>query len=189
MKQIVIANYRSGGFSLHDKLLKERNCYTFKEIFFNPNDVSDNLNEFNIKEDCIAKLCPTQLKANDRKILTICYELCEMADDIVYMQRQNTTEQVISFAVANSQFSHSNITPWLSDREPYDAKLTDEKLDKSFNQLNRNHLFIKELYKRYKGTVYTLEKDFKHEPYPNKYTYKGNWKAPYDFTMLGDNNA
>jgi hypothetical protein len=50
-------------------------------------------------------------------------------------------------------------------------------------------LFIKELYKRYKGTVYTLEKDFKHEPYPNKYTYKGNWKAPYDFTMLGDDSA
>ncbi len=112
-----------------------------------------------------------------------------MADNIVYMQRQNTTEQVISFAVANLQFSQSNITPWLSNREPYDAQLTDEKLDKSFNQLNRNHLFIKELYKRYKGKVYTLEKDFKYEPYPNKYTYKGNWKVPHDFAMLGDNNA
>jgi len=186
MKNLVIANYRSGGFTLHDMLLEKYNCYTFKEIFFNVDNVNNKLDEYNNNENCIAKLCPTQIKGNDRKILTTCYKLCEMADNINYIQREGTMEQVISFAVANKQFAHKDISPWLSDRQLYNEQLTDQDLDISFNGLYRNHMFIKELYSKYKGKVYTLEKDLEYNPYPNKYTYKGDWQLPHKFPMLGE---
>ena len=136
MKNLVIANYRSGGFTLHDMLLEKYNCYTFREIFFNVDDIQNKLKEYNDNESCIAKLCPTQIKGNDRKILTTCYKLCEMADNIYYIQREETMEQVISFAVANKQFSHKNISPWLSDRQQYNKQLTDQDLDKSIKDLD-----------------------------------------------------
>jgi len=186
MKNLVIANYRSGGYTLHDMLLEKYNCYTFKEIFFNVDDVHNKLNEYNDNESCIAKLCPTQIKGNDIKILNTCYKLCEMADSINYIQREGTMEQVISFAVANKQFSHKDISPWLSDRQLFNEQLTDQDLDKSFNALYRNHMFIKELYSKYKGKVYTLEKDLEYNPYPNKHTYKGDWQLPHKFPMLGE---
>ena len=50
MKNLVIANYRSGGFTLHDMLVEKYNYYTFKEIFFNVDNVNNKLDEYNNNE-------------------------------------------------------------------------------------------------------------------------------------------
>ena len=66
MKNLVIANYRSGGFTLHDMLLEKYNCYTFREIFFNVDDIQNKLKEYNdnnaymglvLFEDAIKHVC------------------------------------------------------------------------------------------------------------------------------------
>ena len=80
-------------------------------------------------------------------------------------------------------------TPWLEDRSVYEDELSDETLDKAFKRLEKNDQFIQKLFDIFPGKVYTLEKDFEFEPYPNKYEYNGNWKLPYEFKMLGENNA
>ena len=190
MKHLLIGNFRSGSWCLHNKLVKENNLYTFKEIFYGKEDnVDDKLKDFSSRENCIAKIFPVQFKSKDENILRICSKFCKIADNIIYTQRKNTKEQVVSYAVASLQNNSLDSTPWLKDRSVYEDKLSDETLDKAFKRLEKNDQFIQKLFDIFPGKVYTLEKDFKFEPYPNKYEYNGNWQLPYEFKMLGENNA
>jgi len=190
MKYLIIGNFRSGTWYLHDKLVKDYNLISFNEIFYgNQYDVNDRLEEYSKTENCIAKIFPVQFVSKDDNILSICSKFCKVADKIIYTQRINTKEQVVSYAVASLQNDSLYSTPWLKDRNVYEDKLSDETLDKAFKRLEKNDQFIQKLFDIFPGKVYTLEKDFEFEPYPNKYEYNGNWQLPYEFKMLGENNA
>ena len=186
MKYLIIGNFRSGTWSLHNKLVKENNLFTFKEIFYgNEQNINKKLEDFSKTENCIAKIFPIQLQSNDENILRICSKFCNFADEIIYTQRKNTKDQVISYAVASSQSNSLDTTPWLENRILFKKELTDDILNKSFNRLKKNDQFVHKLFDIFPGKVYTLEEDFEFMPYPNKYEYKGKWQVPQEFKMLG----
>jgi hypothetical protein len=187
MKTLLIGNFRSGTWFLHDKLVSKNNLFSFKEIFYgNEDNINKKLDEFTNKENCIAKIFPIQLNSKEDNILRICSKFCRSADNIIYTQRKNTREQTISYAVASLQSNSLDTTPWLRNRNLYKNKLSEECLNNAFNRLQKNDILIKKLFDIFPGKVYTLEKDFDFDPYPNKYDYKGKWQNPYNFEMLGE---
>ena len=200
MKTLIIGNFRTGSYYLHDKIVRETGCSTMHEIFRGSSfdDIKEKLNVYNTTENVIAKLHPVQAygKGNnyldgghlsDALILKYSYYLCEIADKIIYIQRQDTLEQVVSWCVARQQWSEGDQSPWLSERMNYSKQITNEQLDNSYKKMAKNQELIAEIYKKYPAEVITLEKDLEHRPYLNKYNYEGDWNIPQTFKMLGEN--
>ena len=182
MKILIISNFRTGSWYLHDTYVKE-GYMPLGEIGSNlHNDRKIKIEKFKTRLNVVGKLHPNQLESNN---LNDCYRLCEIADEIVYIQRKDTRQQVISFAVAMTQFDKQNTSPWTEKRDLFSKDLTHDKLDEVFNRLNENQIMIEEIYNKFPSKVITLEKDLPNEPYPNKYNYEGNWQPPYNFKMLG----
>ena len=113
-----------------------------------------------------------------------CLRICEIADNIIYVQRENTREQTISYAVALAQTDSVDTSPWLRHRKSYQNKILDADLNEAFAKLDVNNKMIQEIYAKFPGNVITLEKDLPYDPYPNKYNYKGDWQPPYSLRMI-----
>ena len=217
MKTLVIGSPRTGSWSLMDILSEgQTGIKTFYEILQTnrANDPSewriaeydslveqfdyatlenyeDNITAlfklFDQTPNCIAKVFPAQMPANDITILQKCFSLCEMADNINYIQRQDTRQQVISYAVGikNKKLVPKNHA-WRSSRPQYKEELSHDELTSAFNSLAHYNRLVAEIYAQYPGKVYTLEKDLPQKPYQNKYEYTGDWQVPYNFKMLGE---
>jgi len=190
-KTILIGAPRTGGYYVYDKLYDS--SYTnFDEILFCKNNVDckkvieDKINNFNLSLKCVAKVIPGQTPFDKKFIKRQCFKLCEMADQIIYTQRKNTFEQVISYAVAVKQFDIEDVTPWRRNRKVFNQELHDSDLDKAFNTLADYHNLVTEIFNKYPSKVFTLE-DLEYKPYPNRYIYTGSWTVPYNFKMLESN--
>ena len=192
MRILIIGNFRTGSWHLHDALVKQHGLHSLGELFqgFRSQgpDADSRLSTFT--DNTITKLHPYQVNNID-----ICLQLCELADTIIYTHRKNTLDQVVSYAVASqpsidNYFEHgilylSDITPWKEDRNPATKEPTPEWLDDAFTKLSENDKIIAELYKQYPGEV-VIQEDIKpYNPYPHKYIYTGKWKLPYSFKVLG----
>jgi len=187
MKTLIISNFRTGSWHIHNTF-SELGSLPLGELFYNLNNtIEENINQYKFNDNVVAKLHPSQLVEKRKSaILRLCYQICEVADNIVYTQRQDTKQQVISYAVALIQFNKADKTPWLENRKVYKEELSNEYLDEIFKRLETNQLLIEEIYKKFPGEAITLEKDLDQTPYPNKYNYKGDWNVPYNFKMLGE---
>ena len=182
MKTLIIGNFRTGSWYLHNRY-EAQGFMGLGEILFNlDNNAEDKINKFKQRSNVVAKLHPSQLDTDN---LNTYYRICELADEIIYLQRQDTRQQVISFAVAKEQFNKDDKTPWLRNRKIFENNLSDKILDDVFERLDKNNNLIHKIYEKFPSKVITLEKDLTYEPYPNKYNYEGNWQPPYNFKMLG----
>lgn len=182
MKILIIGNFRTGSWYLHNSY-EQQGYMGLGELLTNlDNNAKEKLEKFKQRLNVVAKLHPSQLSTDSPNTY---YRLCEMADEIIYIQRQDTRQQVISFAVAKEQFDKKNKAPWLRNREIFNKDLSDEILEDVFKRLDKNDKIIQDLYKKFPSKVITLEKDLPYDPYPHKYNYTGKWQPPYNFKMLG----
>ena len=183
MKTLIIGNFRTGSWYLH-KSYEAKGFMGLGELLSNlDNDAENKINKFKQRSNVVAKLHPSQLITDSENTY---YRLCELADEIIYIQRQDTRQQVISFAVAKEQFDKLDKRPWLRNRKVFNNNLTDEILDDVFERLDKNNRLIQKIFKKFPSKVITLEKDLPYDPYPHKYNYTGNWQPPYNFKMLGE---
>ena len=114
MKILIIGNFRTGSWYLHNSY-EQQGYMGLGELLTNlDNNAKDKLEKFKQRLNVVAKLHPSQLSTDSPNTY---YRLCEMADEIIYIQRQDTRQQVISFAVAKEQFDKKNKAPWLRNRE------------------------------------------------------------------------
>ena len=190
MKTLVIGSPRTGSWYLMDMLSEgQTDIKTFYEILKqkSEDELTALFKLFNQTPNCIAKVFPAQMLAKDITILQKCFALCEMADNINYIQRKDTRQQVISYAVG---IKNKNLVTkdhaWRSSRPQYKEELSHDELTSAFNSLAHYNRLVAEIYAQYPGKVYTLEKDLPQKPYQNKYEYTGDWQVPYNFKMLGE---
>lgn len=182
MKKLIIGNFRTGSWFLHDSFI-EKGFMPLGELGNNTlNDSKNKISKFNKRSKVVGILHPSQMQNST----TTCLRLCEIADEIIYLQRQNTFEQTVSYAVALKQTDRYDRSPWLRNRKIYKNTINDTDLKNAFLKLEENYEKIQKLYEKFPDRILTLEKDLTHKPYPNKYNYKGKWEPPYNFKMLGD---
>ena len=189
MKTLIVSNFRVGSWSLHDQYVK-KGYMPLGEIGSNlDNDRKNKIEKFKKRSNVVGKLHPNQMQEQklfvQENILRSCYRLCELADELIYLQREDTKQQIISFAVAVLQFNSKDKSPWLKNRNNFMEHLDKDFLDEIFKRLEVNQILIEKIYEKFPSKVITLEKDLPYEPYPNKYNYKGNWQPPYNFKLLG----
>ena len=181
MKTLIISNFRTGSWHVHDSyahkgfiLLGEIGRYYGSE---------SKIKKFKESSNVVGILHPNG--GNVSLGITSCLRLCEIADEIIYLQRQDTFMQTISYAVALEQTSKDDRSPWLRSRKTFNNKINNVDLDNAFLRLNENYKIIQQIYDKFPSKVITLEKDLPYEPYPNKYNYVGDWEVPFNLTMLG----
>jgi len=188
-KILLIGSPRTGGHSVLENLTSDEHR-NFGEILFCKEEddcksiIESRIQDYNLSKKCIAKVIPGQTPFDRKFIKRQCFKLCEMADTIYYTQRESITDQVISYAVACKQFDINDVSPWRSNRKLYSEQLSTNDLDKAFDNLSFYSKLVLEIYKEYPGQVFTLEDDLEYNPYPNRYTYNGDWQPPYKFRML-----
>lgn len=182
MKTLIVSNFRAGSWSLLNSL--KDNLISFDEIFFQTDNfiIKNKIKEYSKCKNAIAKLHPIQAYGPEKDRLRLSSELCEVADKIIYIQRKDTLQQVISYAVARKQHKISN--EWKRERNYFTGDLNSNELDFAFDRLSRNDKIIHHLYRNYPGKVITLEDDLEYNPYPNKFSYSGNWVLPHNFKLL-----
>ena len=194
MKTLVIGSPRTGSWYLMDMLSEgQTDIKTFYEIFKqkSEDELTALFKLFNQTPNCIAKVFPAQMLAKDITILQKCFALCEMADNINYIQRKDTRQQVISHAIGRRNIKDINLDTrdhgeWGPNRSLTTQEPSHDELTAAFNHLAHYNRLVAEIYAQYPGKVYTLEKDLPQKPYQNKYEYTGDWQVPYNFKMLGE---
>ena len=181
MKTLIISNFRTGSWHVHDSyahkgfiLLGEIGHYYGSE---------SKIKKFKESSNVVGILHPNG--GAPSLGVTSCLRLCEFADEIIYLHRQDTFMQTISYAVALQQSNRADWSPWLKTRKTFNNEISDVDLDNAFLRLKENYEMIKQIYDIFPSKVITLEKDLPYEPYPNKYNYVGDWEVPFNFTMLG----
>jgi hypothetical protein len=181
MKTLIISNFRTGSWYVHDSYI-DKGFMPLREIGNNTeNDRENKIKKFKERSNVVGILHPSQMKQG----ITSCLRLCEIADEIIYLQRQDTFMQTISYAVALEQTSKDDRSPWLRSRKTFNNKINNVDLDNAFLKLEENYKIIQQIYDKFPSKVITLEKDLPYEPYPNKYNYVGDWEIPFKFKMLG----
>jgi|TARA_Y100000022_G_C13056559_1_gene286900 hypothetical protein len=180
MKTLIVSNFRTGSWFVHDSFMKE-GYMPLGEISNNTNnDRESKIKKFKERSKVVGILHPTQMKQSVRS----CLRICEIADNIIYVQREDTREQSISYAVALAQTDSVDTSPWLRHRKTYQNEILDTDLNEAFAKLDVNNKMIQEIYAKFPSNVITLEKDLPYDPYPNKYNYKGDWQPPYSLKMI-----
>tara|TARA_R110002153_G_C13041408_1_gene469912 strand:+ start:36 stop:584 length:549 start_codon:yes stop_codon:yes gene_type:complete len=181
MKTLIISNFRTGSWRVHDSYV-HKGFMPLGEIGGRYSSESK-IKRFKERSNIVGILHPNG--GAPSLGVTSCLRLCEFADEIIYLHRQDTFMQTISYAVALQQASKDDLSPWFDTRKTYNNKISNEDLDNAFLRLNENYKMIKQIYDIFPSKVITLEKDLPYEPYPNKYNYVGDWEVPFNFTMLG----
>ena len=179
MRRLIISNFRVGSWYLHEKIVNNKSgaCEGLGEIscdFYE--DRTTKVNNWLTKQnDIVGKFHPIQWEGGDHR------QVIEFADVIFYLQRENTLEQVVSYAVSmisdgprpNSLASSRSRTPVLDG-----YVIGDEELNASYQRLKAQHDMIQDIYNEFPSTVLTLETDCANDPYPNRYEYTGSWTPP-----------
>lgn len=143
MKILIVGNFRTGSWTLLNKLKEEHNLESMGELFSDYNggqnkfplesasnfySIDNKFSEFAHRKDVIAKLHPTQLERgfhlNSNEILDICLKFCKFSDKIVYTHRHDTLGQVVSYTIAKEQSTATafqNLKKWISGEKDEDA--------------------------------------------------------------------
>lgn len=164
MKVLIISNFRVGSWMLHDRWVRD-GCLGLGEIADDRYSERDTVlsHWLSHEGDMVTILHPIQWYGGDYD------KVIKDADKITYLQRENTLQQTVSYAIASKE------KKWMDDRNPYTEKIYEEELDESYKVLHMQHDIIQQLYDRYPSEVLTLEKHFTHNPYKNRYKYEGDW--------------
>ena len=125
MKTLIIGNFRTGSWYLHKSYEAKGYMGLGELLSILDNDAENKINKFKQRSNVVAKLHPSQLITDSPNTY---YRLCELADEIIYIQRQDTRQQVISFAVAKEQFDKLDKQPWLRNRKVFNNNLSDETI-------------------------------------------------------------
>jgi hypothetical protein len=207
MKILIVGNFRTGSWTLLNKLKEEHNLGSMGELFsgFGAQNIDEYIDEkFNTfargENNVIAKLHPTQLERgfhlNSNEILDICLKFCKFSDKIIYSHRRNTLEQVVSYTVAKRQAvskAFQNPDKWMAGfkdmssfddtRVNYTKEITDIALLNGYRRLLDGHNYIQKIYEKYPREVITMEDVKPFKPYPNQYKYNGSWQPPTNFIL------
>jgi len=185
MKVILVATPRSGSMSLY-KFLRQR--YSLKNNFseiFNPrlhNWHEKDHHPFVMKQykswletdNSITKIDPKHIyrrttKNNADKIL---HDMLSSCDKLFYCYRRNTTEQVLSFALAKQT------REWRREDRVTNIDITLEEFQLKSKEIEKRYEELLDLFNKYPGEVLCMEDILDYEPYPNRPTtnYKYNRK-------------
>lgn len=138
------------------------------------------IQKFSESNNCIAKLFSDHLsRLEDKDILNYCNTLCNTADKIFYLQRENKKEQVVSRAV---RFIKGE-----PDKElmySYKGDLSNDILNEHFEHYKKYTNIMAQVFKNYPGEVVTLERDIKDTTSEGRYVYKGDWELPEELPLL-----
>ncbi len=146
---------------------------------------TEQLAQFQIKrftesKNCIAKLFPDHLHLlSIDLILNYCYKLCEVADKIFYLQRENKKEQIVSRSVR-----FINGLPDKKLMYTYKGDLSNEILNENFEHYKKYLNIIEKVFKNYPGQIVTLERDIEDTTAEGRYVYKGDWELPEELPFL-----
>jgi len=146
---------------------------------------TEQLAQFQIKrftesKNCIAKLFPDHLHLlSIDLILKYCSKLCEVADKIFYLQRENKKEQIVSRSVR-----FINGLPDKKLMYTYKGNISDNILNENFQHYKKYINIIEKVFKEYPGDVVTLERDIEDTTFENRYVYKGDWQLPEELPLL-----
>tara|TARA_R110001606_G_scaffold320416_1_gene467322 strand:+ start:4920 stop:5579 length:660 start_codon:yes stop_codon:yes gene_type:complete len=148
-------------------------------------DYTEQLAQFQIKrftesKNCIAKLFPDHLHLLSIDLISkYCSKLCDVADKIFYLQRENKKEQIVSRSVR-----FINGVPDKKLMYTYKGDLSNDILNENFEHYKKNINIIEKIFKKYPGDVITLEKDVEDTTFQNRYVYKGDWQLPEELPLL-----
>ena len=96
MRRLIISNFRVGSWYLHETIVNAESCEGLGEIscdFYE--DRTTKVNNWLTKtNDIVGKFHPIQWEGGNHK------QVIEFADVIFYLQRENTLEQVVSYAIS-----------------------------------------------------------------------------------------
>ena len=138
------------------------------------------IQRFEQSTNSIAKLFPEHLYelATDL-IIKYCSKLCEVADKIFYLQRENKKEQIVSRAV---RFLNGKADKNLM--YTYKGDLSNDILDENFDHYKKYINIVANVFEKYPGEVVTLEKDILDTTFENRYVYEGDWQLPEELPLL-----
>ena len=178
MRRLIISNFRVGSWYLHDEIvngtpshegLGEISCDFYEDRTTKVNNWLTKTN------DIVGKFHPIQWEGGNHR------QVIEFADVIFYLQRENTLEQVVSYAISmtsegprpNSLASSRARTARLDGYE-----INDDLLNASYQRLKTQHDMIQDIYTEFPSKILTLETDCANNPYPNRYEYTGSLTPP-----------
>lgn len=164
---------KTKNINLEDTYIENLN----KEIF------SELCAEFYLKylekyDNFVIKILSHSLFLDDAKNYNFLIKFAKMVDKIYYTQRINSMDQIVSLCVAVSD----NV--FYSDRQPFTKELSNEQLDWAYQNLKKQVRLLNNMYFNYPGEIITLENIPDQNPYPNKFTYKGDWVLPKKLPLI-----
>ena len=162
----LLTNYRTGStFFLRETFQNNQLPLPDDWEYFNQRNFLQAYKKIKRHPEFIFKLMPDQIQHNFEKLDA----LKGICNQFVYLYRRDFEAQARSWIAWNVSGDHDY--HWGNKTRIYDIDVTQHTANRYIDQLIKNYMFIKEIYKKYPDDVYCLE-DF---PFQKPYTRKYNW--------------